>query len=76
MFPLPPPIVAAMSEGVGYNDAFEAAGVPPDPTGDGVVGVLSGGLLTRPAQMRESVDNAMLQLQNPALWGEKTDART
>jgi len=63
MFALPKRVVEKLEE-LGYNGAFAACGVPPDPTGDGVTGVLSNGILTRPTQMSESVDWAMLQYSN------------
>ena len=41
MFPLPKKVVAALEE-KGYNEAFRHAGVEPQPTGNGVLGKLSG----------------------------------
>merc|ERR1711924_468004 len=62
MFALPPRVVETL-ETKGYNDSFKALGVTPDPNGDGVLGYLSGGILSRPAQMMQSVHSAMLQMQ-------------
>lgn len=68
MWPLPPQVVEAMSGGIGYNQAFEALGVPADDRGDGVLARLSSGILSRPKQMEESVHAALIQLRNVALY--------
>lgn len=49
----------------GYNAAFESLGLSPDPTGAGVLSVLTDGRLSRPLQMREAVKAAWLQLSAP-----------
>ena len=73
MFPLPPR-VAALLPTEGYNAAFErATGKPADPDGDGVLAQLSGGVLTRPRQMKESVHTALLQLQNLQLYTDTSE---
>merc|ERR1712244_42781 len=60
MFPLPPKVAATLKE-KGYSAAFEACGVEPNPNGAGVLGIMSGGRLSRPSQMQESVAMALLQ---------------
>eukprot|EP00933_Yihiella_yeosuensis_P070527 TRINITY_DN78646_c0_g1_i1.p1 TRINITY_DN78646_c0_g1~~TRINITY_DN78646_c0_g1_i1.p1 ORF type:complete len:184 (+),score=36.06 TRINITY_DN78646_c0_g1_i1:40-591(+) len=67
MWALPPKVSSALAE-KRYNKAFEDIGVSPDDRGDGVLSQLSCGKLSRPKQMRESVDAALLQLSNPDLW--------
>jgi len=53
---------------VGYNKAFSDLGIPPDDTGAGVLGQLSGGVASRPKQMKESIQMALLQMQNSQLY--------
>lgn len=55
----------------GYNQCWADIGIEPDAEGDGVLGALSNGFLSRPKQMRESVHTAMLQFRNSQLWEEK-----
>eukprot|EP01006_Ploeotia_vitrea_P000784 TRINITY_DN103647_c0_g1_i1.p1 TRINITY_DN103647_c0_g1~~TRINITY_DN103647_c0_g1_i1.p1 ORF type:complete len:196 (+),score=15.43 TRINITY_DN103647_c0_g1_i1:26-589(+) len=66
-FVLPPTVASTLLE-KGYNPSFAAAGIPPNDTGDGVLGQLSGGVVTRPSQMAQSVDMALVQLANPQLY--------
>ncbi|CAJ1335937.1 unnamed protein product [Effrenium voratum] len=67
-----PPSVAATFQERGYNEAWEAAlGRSADDKGDGVLGILSGGVLSRPKQMAESMDGAMLQLRNEVLYSRE-----
>ena len=65
-FAIPPRVLAMMGVGgATYNDALEATlGAPPDANGSGVLGQLSGGVLTRPSQMKESIQMAMVQAIN------------
>lgn len=65
-FPLPPAVAQNMAKG--YNVAFAALGIPPDEKGDGVLGHMSNGLCTRPDQMAQCLDMALLQLQNQLLY--------
>eukprot|EP00929_Paragymnodinium_shiwhaense_P114385 TRINITY_DN82758_c0_g1_i1.p1 TRINITY_DN82758_c0_g1~~TRINITY_DN82758_c0_g1_i1.p1 ORF type:complete len:192 (-),score=21.32 TRINITY_DN82758_c0_g1_i1:182-757(-) len=71
-----PPSVAATYKEKGYNPAWEEAlGSAPgssDPNGDGVLGILTGGILTRPKQMAESFDQALLQYANAKLYTGST----
>eukprot|EP00747_Dinoflagellata_sp_TGD_P070192 gnl/TRDRNA2_/TRDRNA2_156479_c0_seq3.p1 gnl/TRDRNA2_/TRDRNA2_156479_c0~~gnl/TRDRNA2_/TRDRNA2_156479_c0_seq3.p1 ORF type:complete len:184 (+),score=33.26 gnl/TRDRNA2_/TRDRNA2_156479_c0_seq3:71-622(+) len=64
---LPPQVAKTFAE-KGYNQAFEDFGIPADDRGEGVLGQLSGGLLSRPKQMKESIQMALLQLRNPRLY--------
>lgn len=78
---LPPQVVLAMgggsgsgsggeggSSGASMNDALAAAAIPPDDRGGGALAQLSGGVLSRPAQMSQAAELALLQVRNPALY--------
>ena len=68
---LPAPVALAvmvMGSGGGYNGAFQAMGIDPNPTGGGVLAELSGGALSRPKQMGEAVTAALLQIRNPRMY--------
>jgi inosine/xanthosine triphosphatase len=67
MFPLPPRAVATLAE-KGYNQSFIDLGVEADPTGKGVLGQMPDGILSRPLQMKASVQYALMQLKNEALF--------
>ena len=47
---------------LGYNGAFDAAGVVPDDTGLGVLYYLSNGRMSRPSQTSLAIDGAMVSL--------------
>jgi inosine/xanthosine triphosphatase len=65
-FVLPRKVAEAFLER-GYNQAFEDIGFIPDPNGAGVLGEMSRGVLSRPAQMEQAVDMALVQFTNPHL---------
>lgn len=76
---LPPQVVLAMGSGgaageresgggASLNDALAAAAIPPDDRGGGALAQLSGGVLSRPAQMAQAVELALLAVRNPALY--------
>ena len=68
-WPLPPSVATSLDR-LGYNAAFEAATArPADANGGGVLSQLSDGVLSRPSQMQESLSMALLQLENPQLYG-------
>mmetsp|Transcript_102757 Transcript_102757/g.286185 ORF Transcript_102757/g.286185 Transcript_102757/m.286185 type:complete len:204 (-) Transcript_102757:91-702(-) len=67
MWALPPKVAETFAER-GYNQAFADLGFDPDPNGKGMLGKLTGGVLSRPAQMKESVHAAMIQLRNARLY--------
>eukprot|EP00440_Ansanella_granifera_P043083 gb/GFBE01046708.1/.p1 GENE.gb/GFBE01046708.1/~~gb/GFBE01046708.1/.p1 ORF type:complete len:204 (+),score=23.94 gb/GFBE01046708.1/:1-612(+) len=70
MWPIPEQVVHGLQE-KGYNGSFEEVlKLPPDDKGDGVLGHLSDGKYSRPAQMKESMAAAVLQLCNPRLYAE------
>eukprot|EP00756_Hemistasia_phaeocysticola_P067390 Hpha_TRINITY_DN9935_c0_g1::TRINITY_DN9935_c0_g1_i1::g.140520::m.140520 len=70
-FPLPPSVAAALVEGGDYNAAFEAGGIPPDSTGEGVLGKLTAGAMGRPSQMEQSVTMALVPLANEKLYSRE-----
>jgi len=57
-----------VSKQIGYNEAFQEIGIPADETGDGVLGFLSGGTLSRKRQMAESVHMSLVQYRNSHLY--------
>jgi len=63
-----PPRVASSFAQRGYNQAFEDIGIPADDRGAGVLGQLSGGVLSRPKQMKESISMALLQQRNRNIY--------
>lgn len=71
MFALPPKVARVFLE-VGYNQAFESSfpGIDADATGGGVLSLMSEGRLSRPGQMAEAVNNALMSYLRPAFYRE------
>ena len=59
-----PDCVKKNFKSLGYNGAFDAAGVIPDDTGLGVLFYLSSGRLSRPSQTSQAIDGAMVSLND------------
>ena len=57
-----PECVKKNFKSLGYNGAFDAAGVIPDDTGLGVLYYLSNGRMSRPSQTSLAIDGAMVSL--------------
>ena len=57
-----------VQQGLGLNAALAKAGVAPDDRGGGALAGLSGGRLSRPAQMAQAVELALLHLQHRELY--------
>ena len=75
MFALPPRVSATFLD-KGYNDAFaEAFELDPDPKGGGVLDQMSEGVLSRPKQMQEAVDAALLRLFATDFYDDSTKGK-
>uniref|UniRef100_A0A7S1I2G6 inosine/xanthosine triphosphatase n=1 Tax=Eutreptiella gymnastica TaxID=73025 RepID=A0A7S1I2G6_9EUGL len=67
---LPDRVSHFVHQGMDETQALNAAGVVADPKdgdGDGALAVLSARVLTRPIQMAQAVQMALLSVQNPEL---------
>jgi len=72
MFMLPPKVSRTLRT-KGYNDSFEEAFhmKNTNPEAGGVLSIMSQGALSRPKQMQEAVDGALLSLLATKFYGEE-----
>lgn len=67
---LPPCVARSHQQGLELNAAIAKAGIAPDDRGGGALGQLSAGRLSRPKQMAQAVELALLHLQNRELYAK------